>query len=42
VQKYGGFRYDTTVRGIGNGGHSYGTELAPEDRSALIAFLKAI
>jgi mono/diheme cytochrome c family protein len=37
-----GFRYDTTLRGNSNGGHSYGTDLAPDDRRDLIEFLKTL
>jgi hypothetical protein len=35
-----GFRYDITVTGNGNGGHTYGTELSPEEKAALIEYLK--
>jgi hypothetical protein len=35
-----GFRYDTRVRGNGNGGHMYGTDLPPAQRLALIEYLK--
>lgn len=35
-----GFRYDTRVRGNGNGGHLYGTDLPPRDKAALIEYLK--
>ena len=37
------FRYDTTLPGNGNAGHegeAYGTELPPEDKAALVEFLK--
>jgi mono/diheme cytochrome c family protein len=37
-----GFRTDTALRGNGNGGHIYGTDLAPEDRRDLIEFLKTL
>lgn len=33
---------DTTQPGLGNGGHSYGSELDAEEREALIAFLKLL
>lgn len=33
---------DTTQPGLGNGGHSYGSELSDEERQALIAFLKLL
>ena len=35
-----GFRYDTAVTGNANGGHNYGTELSPAEKSALIEYLK--
>jgi len=35
-----GFRYDTTERGNGNGGHEYATNLTPEERRALLEYLK--
>jgi mono/diheme cytochrome c family protein len=38
------FKYDITVPGNGNAGHEgkrYGTELPPEDKQALVEFLKA-
>jgi hypothetical protein len=38
-----GWLYDTTVRGNGNSGHegpAYGTSLDPEDKNALIEYLK--
>lgn len=35
-----GFRYDTTIRGNGNGGHTYGTDLAGQQLEDLLAFLK--
>ena len=37
------FRYDTTAAGNSNGGHEgerYGTELPPQDKDALVEFLK--
>jgi hypothetical protein len=37
------FQFDTTVPGNGNAGHEgkrYGTELSPEDKTALVEFLK--
>jgi len=37
-----GFRYDTEVRGNGNGGHLYGTQLSPEDKEDLIEYLKGL
>ena len=38
----GGVRFDTGLRGNGNGGHVYGRELAPADRETLIEFLKTL
>jgi mono/diheme cytochrome c family protein len=35
-----GWRFDTTVRGNGNGGHMYGTDLTDEEKDALIEYLK--
>ena len=35
-----GFRFDTSLRGNGNGGHVYGTDLSEPDKAALIEFLK--
>lgn len=34
------FFMDTTLRGNGNHGHEYGTELKPEEKDALLEFLK--
>ena len=36
------FRFDTTLRGEGNGGHTYGTTLAPDEKAALIEYLKTL
>jgi hypothetical protein len=35
-----GWRYDTSVRGNGNEGHLYGTDLPPAQRLAIIEYLK--
>jgi hypothetical protein len=35
-------RFDTSVKGNGNGGHEYGTDLAPADKNALIEFMKKL
>jgi mono/diheme cytochrome c family protein len=35
-----GFRFDTRIRGNGNGGHVYGTDLGDGDKRALVEFLK--
>jgi mono/diheme cytochrome c family protein len=37
-----GFRYDTRVRGNGNQGHTYGTDLNPADVDALLEYLKTL
>jgi mono/diheme cytochrome c family protein len=37
-----GVRFDTTLRGNGNGGHLYGTDLAPEARETIIEYLKTL
>src|SRR6184192_777200 len=37
-----GFRYDTSIRGNNNGGHVYGTDLSPAEKSALLEFLKTL
>lgn len=36
-----GFRFDTTLRGNGNGGHVYGTDLPEPDKRALVEYLKS-
>ena len=38
----GGVRFDTSLRGNGNGGHLYGTDLPAADREALIEYLKTL
>ena len=35
-------RHDTTLRGNGNGGHDYGTDLSDAARSALLEYLKTL
>jgi mono/diheme cytochrome c family protein len=37
-----GFEFDTKLRGNGNGGHEYGTSLPPDEKSALIEYLKTL
>jgi hypothetical protein len=37
-----GFRYDTNVVGNSNQGHLWGTDLSPDDKKALIEFLKTL
>jgi len=36
------FEYDTTLRGNGNGGHEYGTDLKDDEKGALIEYLKTL
>jgi hypothetical protein len=36
------FLFDTRRRGEGNGGHLYGTELAPQEKDALLEYLKTL
>ena len=37
-----GFEYDTSLPGNGNQGHTYGTTLPPEEKRALIEYLKTL
>jgi hypothetical protein len=37
-----GFRYDTGVAGNGNGGHLWGTTLNPEDKRAMLEYMKTL
>ncbi|BAL26535.1 c-type cytochrome [Azoarcus sp. KH32C] len=37
-----GTRYDTQLRGNGNGGHLYGTDLSGADKDALVEYLKTL
>ncbi|MFN3232342.1 MAG: c-type cytochrome [Alphaproteobacteria bacterium] len=37
-----GFRFDTAEKGNGNSGHEWGTTLAPDEKSALIEYLKGL
>jgi mono/diheme cytochrome c family protein len=37
-----GVAFDTSLRGNGNGGHTYGTELPAADREALLEYLKTL
>lgn len=37
-----GFRYDTRVKGNGNGGHLHGTKLSEADKRALLEYLKTL
>ncbi len=34
--------YDTTLRGRGNGGHTFGDALTPQERAALLEYLKTL
>ena len=36
------FRFDTRLRGEGNGGHVYGTALPPPERAALVEYMKTL
>ena len=38
----GTFTFDTSLAGNSNSGHVYGTTLSPEDRQALLEYLKSI
>ncbi|HEV2060740.1 MAG TPA: hypothetical protein VGR11_15420 [Solirubrobacteraceae bacterium] len=40
--KRDGFRFDTSERGNGNGGHTYGTNLSARDKRALIEYMKTL
>jgi hypothetical protein len=37
-----GFRFDTSLPGNGNGGHLWGTDLNPQNKQALIEYLKTL
>ena len=37
-----GALFDTSVRGNGNGGHTYGRDLSVEDREAIVEYLKTL
>ena len=37
-----GVRFDTSLPGNGNGGHVYGADLTPEDKTALLEYLKTL
>ena len=41
AERYG-FRYDTHEPGNSNAGHVWGTDLSPEEKKALIEFLKTL
>lgn len=38
----GGFLYDTTIPGNGNGGHLWGTKLAPDQKRDLVEYMKTL
>ena len=38
----GGWLYDTSQKGNGNGGHLYGTELPADEKAALVEYLKTV
>jgi hypothetical protein len=40
--EHAGSRYDTRLKGNSNSGHVYGTALPPEDKKALIEYLKTL
>lgn len=42
TSKIDAFTYDTTLRGYGNGGHTFGDRLTQEERMAVIEYLKTI
>jgi hypothetical protein len=37
-----GYEYRTSVKGNGNGGHEYGTQLSAPQKTALIEYLKSL
>jgi hypothetical protein len=37
-----GWKHDTSVRGNGNQGHTYGVELPDQDKDALLEYLKTL
>ena len=37
-----GFKYDTRLKGNGNQGHLYGTNLPPQEKKALIEYIKTL
>lgn len=37
-----GMRYDTAARGNGNAGHNWGTALSPEEKAALVEYMKTL
>jgi len=37
-----GWRFDTSERGNSNTGHNYGTDLSPDEKRALLEYLKTL
>jgi hypothetical protein len=37
-----GWKHDTAIRGDGNQGHTYGTNLLPQEKTALLEYLKTL
>ena len=37
-----GMRFDTSERGNGNAGHDWGVTLSPEDKAALVEYMKTL
>jgi hypothetical protein len=37
-----GFRYDTSIVGNSNQGHTYGVDLSADDKRALVEYLKTL
>ena len=37
-----GFAYDVTLPGNGNAGHEYGSGLSPDEKRALVEFMKTL
>jgi len=42
LKNEGSFVFETREPGKGNGGHLFGTELAPAEKAALIEYLKSL
>jgi hypothetical protein len=40
--KGGGYTFDTSVKGLSNVGHDYGTKITDEERWALVEYLKSV
>jgi hypothetical protein len=37
-----GSKYDTSLPGNGNDGHSYGSEMTPQEKTDLVEYLKTL